>query len=134
MLKTFKKELKNYTYNEIHIIDTDTGEFTHYMQDKNIGFIFSDYNTDVFKMGYKSITECLKSLRERNILGQEINFEEQKESERIGYIKLGVERIKRAGRINTNDFEDVCNKLSKYGMGFVDAQNVITAVYINELN
>ena len=132
MIKTFKKELKNYTYNEIHLINTDTGEFTQYMQDKNIGFIFSDYNTNVFKMGYKSIEECLKSLKERNLLGQEIEYTTQKETERIGYIKLGVERIKRAGRINTNDFEDICNKLFKYGMGFVDAQNVITEAYIRE--
>jgi hypothetical protein len=130
MIKTFKKELNSHDYNEIRIINLESGEFTHYFQDKNIGFIFSDYTTTVFEMGYKSVKECIKELRSRGLLGQEVDYKEQKESERIGYIKLGVERIKRAGRVNTNDFEDVITKLSKYGMGFCDAQNVITETYL----
>lgn len=52
--------------------------------------------------------------------------------ERLDLIKEGVERIKSAGRINTTDFEDICNKLADYGMGFCDAQNVITAAYLHE--
>jgi len=71
----------------------------------------------------------MKALKERKLLGQEIDYQEQKESERIGYIKLGIERIKRHERINTNDFEDVINKLSSYGLGFVDAQNQIISAY-----
>lgn len=131
MIKAFKKECSQ--YHEVRIINLETGEFTRYFQDKHIGFTFSNYTTTVFEMGYKSVNECIKTLKDRNFLGNEVDCKEQKESERIGYINLGVERIKRAGRINTNDFEDVCNKFSNYGMGFVDAQNVITGNYLYEL-
>jgi len=132
MIKAYKKELKGYDYNEIRLFNEETGEFTSYMQDKKMGFIFSIYNTIVFEMGYKSIKECLKELKSRGFLGNEVDYKEQKESERLGYIKLGVFRIKRAGRINTTDFEDVYNKLANYGMGLCDAQNCITAAYIHE--
>ena len=133
-IKTFVEDCKNYSWNEIKIIDTETGEFTQYNTDKNIGFPFGiPCITTVLKMGYKSVDECLKTLKERNYLGYEIDNAEQKESERIGYINLGVERIKRVGRVNTKDFEDVCNKLSGYGMGFCDSQNSITACYLHSL-
>jgi len=134
MIKTFVEEHKNHGWNEIKIIDFETGEFTQYNTNRNIGFPFGNpYSTTVFKMGYSSVKECLKSLKERNILGYEIDHAEQKESERMGYINLGVERIKRAGRINTNDFEDVCNKLSNYGMGFCDAQNSIIECHLHNV-
>lgn len=129
MIKIFKNERND--YNEIRVINDETGEYTSYLQDKVIGFTYSIYNTNIFDMGYKSAKECLKTLKERKFLGIAVDYKEQKESERIGYIKLGAERIKRAGRINTNDFEDICNKLSNYGMGFCDAQNCITEAYIS---
>jgi len=62
-----------------------------------------------------------------------IDYKEQNKDEKLRYIKLGVERIKKAGRINTTDFEDICNELSNYGMGFCDAQNVIIANYLMEV-
>jgi len=134
MIKTYVKEYKNHGWNEIKIIDFETGDFTQYNVDSCIGFPFgTPWKTNIFEMGYKSVNECLKTLKERNLLGHEVDYKEQKESERIGYINLGVERIKRAGRINTKDFEDVCNKLSKYGMGFCDSQNSITAFYLHRL-
>jgi len=134
MIKVFKKESKNYNHNEIRIINLETGDYTSYNQEKNIGFPFGiPYNTTVFKMGYKSVDECLKTLKDRNFLGCEVDFKEQKESERIGYINLGIERIKRAERINTDDFKDVVETLSKYGMGFCDAQNCIIANYLNQV-
>jgi len=133
--RTFVREYKNHFWNEIKIIDFETGSFTQYNVDDNIGFPFgTPWKTTVFEMGYTSVKECLKTLKERNLLGHEVDNAEQKESERIGYIKLGVERIKRAGRINTGDFEDVCNKLSKYGMGFCDSQNSITECYLHNLD
>jgi len=132
MIKTFVKDCKNYSWNEVKIINLETGEFTQYNTDKSIGFPFGmPYTTTVFEMGSNSVKEFLKTLKERNFLGIEVDHEEQKESERIGYINLGVERIKRAGRVNTTDFEDICNKLSKYGMGFCDAQNSIVACHLH---
>ena len=134
-VKAFVKDCKNYSWNEVRIIDTETGEFTHYNTSKSIGFPFGNpYTTTVFQMGYKSVDECLKSLKKNNYLGDEIGYKEQKESERIGYIKLGMERIKRAGRVNTTDFEDICNKLNKYGMGFCDAQNSIIECHLQCIN
>jgi len=131
-IKTFVKEYKNYGWNEIKVIDIETGDFTQYNVCNIIGFPFgTPWETTVFEMGYNSVKECLKTLKERNFLGYEVDHKEQKESERIGYVNLGVERIKRAGRVNTKDFEDVCNKLSKYGMGFCDAQNQITSAYLH---
>ena len=133
-IKTFVKEYKNHGWNEIKIIDFETGEFTQYNVDNEIGFPFgTPYQTTIFEMGYKSVNDCLKTLKERNLLGYEIDHSEQKESERIGYINLGIERIKRVGRVNTKDFEDVCNKLSGYGMGFCDSQDSITACYLHSL-
>lgn len=133
-VRTFVREYKNHFWNEIKIIDFETGAFTQYNVCNAIGFPFgTPWKTTVFEMGYTSVKECLKTLKERNFLGYEVDCKEQKESERVGYINLGVERIKRAGRVNTKDFEDVCNKLSGYGMGFCDAQNSITECYLHSL-
>jgi len=133
-IKTFVKEYKNHGWNEIKVIDFETSELTQYNVDDKIGFPFgTPYQTNIFEMGYKSVNDCLKTLKERNLLGYEIDHSEQKESERIGYINLGIERIKRVGRVNTKDFEDVCNKLSGYGMGFCDSQDSITACYLHSL-
>lgn len=70
--------------------------------------------------------------RDKNIkvFKRELKNRNEKESERIRYINLGVERIKLNNRINTLDFEDVIEKLSGYGMGFVDAQNCIIETYL----
>lgn len=84
-------------------------------------------------MGYDSVKACIKELKQRNFLGQEIDYTEQLKSEKIGLINLGVDRIKRHDRMNTNDFKDVIEKLSKYGLGFTDAQNQIIATYQNSL-
>lgn len=130
MLKVFKKEYQN-KYYEVKIINIETGEFTSYHQALS-GFPFGKpYNTNVFKIGYSSVKECIKELKSRGNLGQEISHEDQKQSEKIGYINLGVERIKRAKRVNTNDFEDVINKLVEYGLSYCDAQNKIIAAYEN---
>lgn len=129
-MKIYKNILNTYDWNEIRIINENTGEYKHYLQDKKVGFPFSHNETTVIEMGYKNVNEFIKTLKERKMLGSEIDYKEQRESERIGYINLGVERIKKNERINTNDFEDVIEKLKNYGMGFVDAQNVIIENYL----
>jgi hypothetical protein len=132
MIKAYKKVLKARDYNEIRIIDTDTGNFVSYMQNKNIGFIFSEWKTNIKDMGYKTVKECLNTLKERNFLGEEVDYSQQKQSEKIGFIRLGIERIKRHNRVNTQDFDDVINKLSDYGLGYCDAQNMIIAAFQQE--
>lgn len=54
----------------------------------------------------------------------------QKEQERINLLNDGVQRIRDNNRINTRDFEDIITKLSSHGMGYVDAQNQIIAMYL----
>ena len=129
MLKIFRQETSNKKYYELRVFDMENGDFTHYMQDKEVGFIFSYYKTTVIKIGYESITDCMKQLKSRNLLGSEIDYKEQRESEKIGWINLGVLRIKRKNRVNTIDFEDVIQRLSEYGLNYVDAQNQIIASY-----
>jgi hypothetical protein len=124
MIKVFKKE--GYENDDIRIINTETGDFEHYFVDKNIGFPFSFYKTNISDMGYDSVKTCIKTLKERNFLGKEINYNEQKESEKIGYINLGVCRLNRLGSI-----EDICNKLEQYGLSFIDVQNCIIETYLN---
>lgn len=52
---------------------------------------------------------------------------------RIELINEGIKRIKEADRINTNDFKDICEKMSSCGIGFVDAQNQIIVAYLNSV-
>lgn len=131
MINCFKRNYQNKWY-EIRLINIETGEFIFYHQTKEMGFPFGKpYKTTVTKMGYKDVKSCLKELKQRGSLGKEISFEEQRQNEKIGYINLGVERIKRAGEINTNDFKDIIEKLNNYSLGFVDAQNTIIKTYLN---
>lgn len=131
-MKLYKNELCD-CY-EIRIINTKTGEFTNYHQDKKIGFVYgSNSKTTVEKMGYASVKECIKTLKNRGFLGVKVDYKDQKESKRMGYIKLGVERIKKARRINYNDFEDVVRKLTVYGMGLCDAEESIVQMYLHSI-
>ena len=134
MIKVFRQETSNKKYWELRIFNMENGDFHHYMQDKEIGFIFGDYPTTVTKIGYESITDCMKELKSRKLLGTEVDYKEQRESEKIGFINLGVLRIKRKGRVNTKDFEDIIQKLSSYGLGYCDAQNMIIASYENHID
>jgi hypothetical protein len=131
-IKVYKKEKEPQGWDEVRIINMETGEFISYMQDREMGFPFSITNTNITDMGYTSAKECIKTLKQRKMLGNEIDYKDQKESERTGYLNLGIQRIKSNNRINTKDFEDVIEKLSSYGMGYVDAQNQITAMYLHE--
>lgn len=127
--KVFKQ--KRNVCNEIKIFDFENNTYTQYNTAINTGFPFGvPLITTAEQMGYKDLKECYKTLKSRNMLGIEVDYTEQKEAERIGYINLGVERIRKNNRINTNDFADVCNKLGKYGMNFVDAQDSIINAYL----
>lgn len=100
MKRVFKKSTC-FNWSEIKIIDDETNEFTQYMQDNEIGFIFSRFTEPLEKMFYKSANDCIKRLTERGILGTEVDYEQQIESERIGRIKLKVEQE----RIKSNPLE-----------------------------
>ena len=133
MKRIFRQETSNKKYYEIKIFNMDNGDFIHYMQNKEVGFIFGYSESNALKMGYTSIEECMKEIKRRKSLGSEIDYKQQRESEKLGWINLGVLRIKRKNRVNTKDFEDVILKLSSYGLGYCDAQNMIIASYEHEL-
>lgn len=134
MKRVFKED--NGQDYQIKVIDLETNTMTLYHQDKSygLGFVFSElFTKTIQEWGYSSANDMIKKLKKRGLLTNEVDYEEQLKSEKIGFINLGVDRIKRHNRINTNDFKDVIEKLSNYGLGFVDAQNTIIASYLNSI-
>ena len=132
MKRVFIKEAER--MKEVRMFDLDNNTFTFYYHSKNLGFKFGvEKSFSVEVMGYKSIKHMIKELKKRNLLGTEISHQELFDLEKIGYIKLGIERIKRAGRINTADFQDVIEKLKKYGIDPAASQRTIIESYWNSV-
>ncbi len=132
-MRAFKQVTKE-GWNYIRIFNEDNNTFLQYTVDSEHGFPFgTPYKTTFSDMGYHSAKEAMDTLKERKFLGEEINYKEQREIERCGLITLGVIRIKNHERVNTNDFDDVIQKLAAYGMNYCDAQNVIIGNYEYEM-
>ena len=132
MKRVFIKEVEK--MKEIRIFDLDNNTFTFYYHSKNLCFKFGvEKSFPIEEMGYKSIKHMIKELKKRNLLGSEISCQELLELEKIGYIKLGADRIKRAGRINAADFQDVIEKLKKYGIDPAASQKMIIESYLNSI-
>ena len=132
MKRVFIKEVEK--MKEIRIFDLDNNTFTFYYHSKNLGFKFGvEKSFLIEEMGYKSIKYMIKELKKRNLLGSEISCQELLELEKIGYIKLGADRIKRAGRINAADFQDVIKKLKKYDMDPIDSERTIIESYLSSI-
>ena len=132
MTKVFIERCNN--FDMVKIFDFDFNTMELYKVAKNSGFPFGEKTKYTMEeMGYIDINDAIKQLKKRGLLHEEIDYKEQKNNERIGYLKLGVERIKRAGRCNTNDFEDVIEKLKNYGLGYCDAQNQIIGLWEYEI-
>ena len=132
MKRVFIKEVER--MKEVTMFDLDNNTFTFYYHSKNLGFKFGvEESFSVEVMGYKSIKHMIKELKKRNLLGTEISYQELLELEKIGYIKLGADRIKRAGRINAADFQDVIEKLKKYGIDPAASERTIIESYLNSV-
>lgn len=132
MKRVFIKEAER--MKEVRIFNLNDNTFTFYYHSKNLGFKFGvEKSFSVEVMGYKSIKHMIKELKKRNLLGTEISHQELFDLEKIGYIKLGIERIKRAGRINIADFQDVIEKLKKYGIDPAASQKMIIESYLNSI-
>lgn len=124
----FIQEYKNHY--EVRIIDDVNNTFHKHMQSKNARFPFGKpFDSSIEDMGYKSAKECIKNLKSRGLLGEEIALNELKEIERMGCIQLGVERLNRAGVCDCSKIIDVCENLARYGMNYIDAQEQIIAMY-----
>ena len=132
MKRVFIKEVER--MKEVTMFDLDNNTFTFYYHSKNLGFKFGvEKAFSVEEMGYKSIKDMIRELKKRNLLGTEISYQELLELEKIGYIKLGADRIKRAGRINAADFQDVIEKLKKYGIDPAASQKMIIESYLSSI-
>ena len=132
MKRVFIKEVER--MKEVRMFNLDNNTFTFYYHSKNLGFKFGvEKSFLIEEMGYKSIKYMIKELKKRNLLGSEISCQELLELEKIGYIKLGADRIKRAGRINAADFQDVIEKLKKYGIDPAASQKMIIESYLNSV-
>lgn len=132
MKRVFIKEAER--MKEVRMFNLDNNTFTFYYHSKNLGFKFGvEKSFPIEVMGYKSIKHMIKELKKRNLLGTEISHQELFDLEKIGYIKLGIERIKRAGRINAADFQDVTEKLKKYGIDPIDSERTIIESYLSSV-
>lgn len=84
-------------HNHIRLIDAETGEVTRYTTDDKTDFVFGEqYKSTVKEMGYRSAKEFLRELRQRGILGEEIDLKEQQAKEAAGAIWLKEERARNA--------------------------------------
>ena len=132
MKRVFIKELER--MKEVRMFNLDNNTFTFYYHSKNLGFKFGvEKAFSVEEIGYKSIKHMIKELKKRNLLGTEISHQELFNLEKIGYIKLGADRIKRAGRINVADFQDVIEKLKKYDIEPTDSERTIIESYLSSV-
>ena len=130
MKRVFIKEVER--MKEVRIFNLNDNTFTFYYHSKNLCFKFGvEKSFPIEEMGYKSIKHMIKELKKRNLLGAEISHQELLELEKIGYIKLGADRIKRAGRINAADFQDVIEKLKKYDIDPTDSERTIIESYLS---
>lgn len=133
MKRAFIKEYPNRF--EVKIIDIENNMYHQHMQSKNSRFPFgSPIDYTMKDMGYDNAKDCIKKLKARKQLGDEIDLTELKEVERTGYIKLGVQRLKRAGMCDCSKIVDICNNLIKYGMNYIDAQEQIIGMYELDIN
>ena len=132
MKRVFIKEAER--MKEVRMFDLDNNTFTFYYHSKNIGFKFGvEKSFSVEEMGYKSMKDMIQELKKRNLLGTEISYQELLELEKIGYIKLAIDRIKRAGGIDTANFKDIIEKLKKYGIDPGAAAKMIIESYLNSV-
>ena len=80
-----------------------------------------------------SIVEEFEELEDlENMIGSP-EYYAKKEREKGELLQKGADKIKEAGRIHPDDFKDTIEDLQSYGIGFTDAQNQITALYLHQL-
>ena len=86
MVRTFIQERAE-KYDELLQINTENGKVKIYSVDKELGFPFSEYETTVDEMGYKSISEMIKRMKSQK---KEITTDRQKAREITGLLKLHI--------------------------------------------
>ena len=119
MKKTFIQE-RQAKYDELIQIDTENGSVKIYAVDSEIGFPFSEYYTTVSEMGYKSVDEMIKTLKNKKTK-KEINTDEQTAKEISGLVNLAKHRAKNGGNVSMRLkdgtlYNDIVERLKEYGL------------------
>ena len=117
MIRTFIQERTD--WDELIQIDTESGKVKQYCVEKTIGFPFSEYYTTVSDMGYKSINDCIKRMKQ--IKHAELETEKQTEKEITGLLNLTKHRAEnnRHTCIILKDgtkYNDIVERLKVYGL------------------
>jgi hypothetical protein len=63
-------------YDEVKTVDDETGDVVKQLTSKETGPFGEPYGYNIFKIGYSSVKEYLRTLKSRNILGEEIEQEQ----------------------------------------------------------
>jgi len=134
MKRVFVEQIYSGTY-QITVIDTETGDFLSYSEDKEMGFILSEYKDNLFSMGWRSVKDFLKN-RIRHSSLKEIPYEERMsyEVERLlqwgawlmyqrDHPKPGI-RLKRADQVRA-----LCLYMDRYGVSVSDAEAAMLERY-----
>ena len=118
MIRTFFKDVTTATYNEIRRINTETNKISLFVQDKELGFAFSDYETTLSDMGYKRMNDLIKTLKEHGFT--ETDTEAQIQSEIDGLLNLAKYR-----KANGHHVSDIPERLEAYGIHADDARKMV---------
>lgn len=101
-------------WNDIVRVNEETGEVLVYSQDAELGFRFSEYQTTIKDMGYNSIKDYVKKMKQNG--KHEVDTQEQEDSEIAGLLNLAKYRVQN-GRIT----RDIPERLTAYGFTLADA-------------
>lgn len=112
MIKNFLKITNDRI--DAHEIDTETGRIKIYCINKGedncgIDFPYSEYETTAAELGYSSTNECLRELKRRKILGDEVPHDRQRANEIGACLLLAQFRYN-----NGWNLADIPEKLSRY--------------------
>ena len=118
MIRTFIQERGK--FNELLQINTESGEVKVYAVDKELDFPFSEYYSTVSEMGYNSIDEMVKTMKNKETK-KEIDTDTQTKKEINGLYKLAEHRAKNGGNIfmklkDGTLYNDISERLKKYGI------------------
>lgn len=133
MIRTFIQERKG-NFDELLQINTESGEVKIYAVDKELNFPFSEYYSTVSEMGYDSISEMVKTMKNKETK-KEIDTEAQTKKEINGLYKLAEHRAKNGNNIfmrlkDGTFYNDICERLKKYGISESESMKKLQNIQI----
>ena len=133
MIRTFIQERKG-NFDELLQINTESGEVKIYAVDKELNFPFSEYYSTVSEMGYNSIDEMVKAMKNKETK-KEIDTDTQTKKEINGLYKLAEHRAKAGKNIfmrlkDGTLYNDISERLKKYGISEIESMQKLQNVQI----